>query len=150
MTVDAQTIQQLRERTGCGILDCKKALEAAHGVIDTAIEILRKNGEKIAAAKSERSVKNGVVASYIHPGASMGVLLKLLCETDFVARSSDFQILAHDLCLQIAGMNPATIDEFLKQPYLKDERRTVADIIRDVIAKVGENIQVAEFTRYRL
>lgn len=150
MVIDTQAVQQLRERTGCGIVDCKKALETAGGSFEAAIEILRKKGADIAATKSGRSATQGVISSYVHPGALVGVLLKLHCETDFVARSADFQNLAHDLCLQIAALDPAGVEELLDQEYIRDTGRKVGDIVKEVIVKVGENVQVGAFTRYSL
>ncbi len=106
MAITAQTINQLRQETGCGLLDCKQALEESGGDMAKAVDILRKRGEKIAAKKVDRATGEGIVSSYIHPGAKVGVLIKLVCETDFVARTDAFQELAHDLAMQVAAMSP--------------------------------------------
>ena len=113
MAIDTKTLLNLRETTGAGMSDCKAALDESNGDIDKAIEILRKKGALKAAKKSaERTASQGIVESYIHGNGSVGVLVKLLCETDFVARTDDFKNLAHDICMQIAAANPS---------YLKPE-----------------------------
>jgi elongation factor Ts len=104
--IDSKLVSQLRTQTGAGIVDCKKALEDANGNYDQAVESLRKKGQKIAANKQDRSTKEGIIHSYIHPNGKVGVLVELLCETDFVARTDEFKQFAHDIALQIAAMNP--------------------------------------------
>lgn len=112
-----EKIKTIREKTGAGMVDIKKALEQAGGNEEKAIELLRKSGQAKALKKSERTAKEGVVASYIHSNSRVGVMIKLLCETDFVARNSDFQELAKDICMHIAGMNP----KFLKPEDVSSE-----------------------------
>lgn len=109
MTISSQDIQLLREKTGVGMMDCKRALEKADGDLRKAEEILRKQGAIKAAKKSERTASQGIISSYIHAGGKVGVLLELNCETDFVARNEQFQSLAHDLCLHIAAASPLYI-----------------------------------------
>lgn len=142
-------IKQLRQETGVSISECKKALEKAGSDFDKAKEILRKWGRELAGKKSARETKIGIVESYIHPDKRIGTMVKLLCETDFVAKSDDFKELAHELCLQIAAMDPSD-DSLINQPWIKDETKTVKDLIGEYVAKLGENIIVKEFTRYEL
>jgi len=106
MAISIEIIRDLRQRTGAGVLDCKKALEEADGDIEKAIELLRKKGLAIAARKADREANEGLVEAYIHPGGRLGALLELNCETDFVARTEDFRGLAHDLAMQVAATNP--------------------------------------------
>lgn len=148
--VTIEKIKNLRDKTGVSISECKKALEEAKGNIDLAKEILKKKGKKFAQKQSEREVKEGLIATYLHPDKQIGVILELNCETDFVARSEDFQKLAHELCLQIAAMNPQDADSLFSQPWIKDETKSVKDLIDSYIAKLGENIVVKRFTRYEI
>ena len=188
-------IKQLRERTGLGILDCKKAIEESKGDVEKAIEFLRKAGAIKAAKKAERETKEGLIDSYIHPGGRIGVLVKINCETDFVARNEDFKALVHDIAIQIAANDPqylkpedvpeeikekekeifraqlkkegkpeAIVEKILegklqkfyseicliKQSFFKEEKITVEELINQSISKLGENIQIAEFVRYKL
>jgi len=142
-------IQKLRELTGAGVMECKRALESAKGDFDKAVSIIHEAGEILAQKKSERATGAGFLESYIHNGR-VGVLLELRCETDFVARSKDFKELAHNLVMQIAAMNPDNVEDLFKQIYIKDETITVEDLIRRLIAKLGENIKVERFCRYEL
>ncbi|MEK7167260.1 MAG: translation elongation factor Ts [Patescibacteria group bacterium] len=188
-------IKQLRERTGLGMMDCKKAIEESKGDIEKAIEFLRKAGIIKAAKKAERETKEGLIDSYIHPGARIGVLVKVNCETDFVARNEEFKTLVHDIAVQIAASDPqylkpedvpqeikekemeiykeqlqkegkpdAIIDKIIqgklqkfcseicltKQSFFKEEKITIEELINQMISKLGENIQIAEFVRYKL
>ena len=109
MAASAEQVKELRERTGAGVMDCKAALDAAKGDMQGAIEHLRKKGLADAAKKAHREAKDGVVASYIHPGAKIGVLVEVNCETDFVARTDDFQQLVKDIAMQVAAANPSYV-----------------------------------------
>ena len=142
-------IKKLREATGAGIADCRSALEEAKGNMGKAKEILKKKGLNKASSKEGREVKNGVVEVYSHNG-KVGVLVEVLCETDFVAKTEDFKNLAHELALQIASMNPLSVEELLTQEYIRDNSMTVDQLIRSVIGKLGENIQVGKFERISL
>ena len=131
-------IKQLREESGIPVSECKKALEKAKGDIEMAKEILRKWGKTFAQKKAGRETSQGIIESYIHPNKKIGVLLELNCETDFVAKSQDFQNLAHELCLQIAA-----IDEnlpLLEQPWIRDATKTIKDLVEEYISKLGEKI----------
>lgn len=147
MSIDK--IKQLREETNVSIGECKKALEEAKGDIKKAKEILKEWGKELAEKKKDRVTAQGIVDSYVHPNKKIGVLLELNCETDFVGKSEGFQNLAHEICLQIAGMGD---DEtpLLKQPWIKDPSKTVNDLITEFISKTGENVTVKGFTRYAL
>ena len=109
MASSAQWVKDLRERTGAGVMDCKAALEAAQGDLQGAVEYLRKKGLADAAKKSHREARDGVVVSYIHPGSKIGVLVEVNCETDFVARTEDFQQLVKDVAMQVAATNPSYV-----------------------------------------
>jgi len=147
--VKSSDIQKLREITGAGIIDCKKALEEAENDLDAAVKIIQEKGVAIAEKKSSRVTGAGYLESYIHNGR-VGVLLELRCETDFVARSDPFKELAHNLVMHIAAMNPENAEELLRQFYVRDESVSVENLIKSTIAKVGENIEVKKFCRYEL
>ncbi|MDO8270166.1 MAG: translation elongation factor Ts [Candidatus Levybacteria bacterium] len=147
MAINAQQIKELREQTQAGFADCKNALEEAGGDIKKATEILRKKGFEKAAKKSDRETGQGLVESYVHQTGKVGVLVSLLCETDFVARTDEFKTLAHEIAMQVAAMNPKTIDDLLKQEYIRDGSKTIDDLIKETIAKLGENIKLSDFKR---
>lgn len=147
--VSIDQIKQLREETGVSIQECKKALEEARGNLAEAKEILKKLGRELAEKKSGRAALQGVIESYIHPNKKVGAIIKLQCETDFVAKSPDFQTLAHELCLQVAAIDPKDIPIF-EQPWIKDPSKTVKNLIEECVAKLGENILLNEFARYEL
>lgn len=147
--VNVNDIKKLREESGAGIADCKEALSESKGDIKKAKEILKKKGLDKANTKSDRAVKTGVIEVYSHNG-KVGVLVEVLCETDFVAKTADFKTLAHELALQIASMNPSSVEELLKQEYIRDNSQTIENLIKSVIGKLGENIQVGKFSRIAL
>jgi elongation factor Ts len=195
MAVTADQVRELRERTGAGMMECKKALQETQGDFEKAIENLRKSGIARAASRSGRAASEGVVEAYIHPGNRVGVLIEVNCETDFVARTDEFRELTRNLAMQVAAAGaeyvrredvpaerverereilksqtegqgkPAAIldkivtgklDKFfaeiclLEQPYIRDDKTTVGDLVRHASAKTGENIQVRRFSRFRL
>lgn len=186
-------IQKLRERTGVGMMDCKKALVEADGDIEKAVELLRKKGALLAEKRAGKETAEGIVHAYIHPGANIGVLVELNCETDFVARTKDMEAFAQDLALQIAAFRPVCIEAsevdpaliekeraiyreqlagkpaeiidkiiegklekyyteicLLNQPYIKNDKLTVADVLKELIAKIGENIKIKRFVRFEV
>ena len=143
-------IKQLREETGVSITECKNALAETKGNIDKAKEILRKRGVELAKKKKDRVTSQGIIDCYLHPNKKFGVLLELNCETDFVAKGKDFQYLAHELCLQIAGTFDDEKTPLLQQPWIKDESKTVKELVDEYIGKLGENITVKRFVRYQL
>ncbi|OGE83665.1 MAG: translation elongation factor Ts [Candidatus Doudnabacteria bacterium RIFCSPLOWO2_01_FULL_44_21] len=142
-------IKKLREMTGAGVMDAKKALQEA-GSFDDAIALLRKQGHASLSKKSTRSAKQGIVVSYIHAGGKIGALLELNCETDFVARNDEFIKLANEIVLHIAAMGPADTEELLAQPYVRETEKKIQDLIAETVGKLGENIQVGRFTRFVL
>lgn len=147
--INLDLVKQLRQETDVSISECQKALKEAQGDLKLAKEILKKWGKDLANKKSDREVKYGIIDSYVHPNKKVGVILKLLCETDFVAKNPDFQKLSHELCLQIAAVNPEE-KPLLEQVWIKDETKTVKDLIDEAIAKIGENIMVGEFKRIEI
>ncbi|MBI4038093.1 translation elongation factor Ts [Candidatus Daviesbacteria bacterium] len=142
-------IKKLRQDSGAGIADCRAALEEAKGDMEKAKEILKKKGLDKASLKSEREVKAGLVEVYSH-GGKVGVLVELLCETDFVAKTAEFKNLAHEISLQVASMNPSSVEELLEQEYIRDQGMSVENLIKSVVAKLGENIQIGRFERIAL
>jgi elongation factor Ts len=195
MEISAQLVKQLRERTGAGMMECKAALKESKGDLGEAEVVLRKKGIASASKKSARSTKQGVIASYIHPGAQLGVLIEVNCESDFVARTDDFQELVHDLAMQVAAADPqfirkeevtqAALDKekdiqrgralaegkpekmvdkivegrmnnyyeevcLYEQPFIKENTTSIADLIKAKIAKLGENITVSRFVRFKV
>mgnify|MGYP001569420407 CR=1 FL=1 len=149
MTNQIQKIQKLRVTTGLGVKDCQELLEETSGDFDKALKIAQERGASIAQKKAQRQTTKGLIDCYVHQG-KIGVLLELACETDFVARNEVFKELAHDLSMQIASMAPKDRAELLKQPFIKDETKTVKDVVEAAIAKTGENIVVKRFVRYQL
>jgi elongation factor Ts len=143
---DIDALQKLRAETGAGIVDCKKAFEEAAGDFDKALKILHKKGMAKVEKRAGREAGAGLVYSYVHNGR-IGVLLDLRAETDFVVRSEPFQELARELAMQIAAIGGESVEEVLAQPYIKDDKRTVADLVKDVIARVGENVKLNKFYR---
>jgi elongation factor Ts len=165
LQISTQSIKELREKTGAGVMDCRNALTECEGDFAKACELIEKRGMAIAEKKADRVVKSGLVETYIHPGSRVGTMLELNCETDFVAKTDEFKNLAHDLALQITAMSPTYISNedmpegseeeiqvvcLLHQPFIKDPDKTIKDIITETIAKVGENIKISRFVRYEL
>jgi elongation factor Ts len=158
-------IKELREATQCGVMDAKRALEASNGDMSKARDIIREQGLAAAAKRSERETKQGVVESYIHGAGRIGVLVELNCETDFVANTPAFRELAREVAMQVAAMNPAVVAAedrtaehegsdaevvLMAQPFIRDSSRTIADLVKEVIAKTGENVRVSRFVRFEL
>lgn len=195
MAIEVSRIQELREKTGAGILDCRKALVETGGDIRQAMVWLREKGLAMARKKADRATHEGVIGSYIHPGSKLGVLVEINCETDFVARTEDFQELVKNVAMQVAAAGPlyltresiapdvierekgiyltqaresgkpapvleriaeGKLEKFfsevclLEQPFVKDSEITVRELLNQKIAKLGENITIRRFTRYRL
>jgi len=193
--ITAQLVKQLREKTGAGMLDCKKALDETKGDIGEAEVVLRKKGMAAASKKSGRTTKQGMIGTYIHPGNQLGVMVEVNCESDFVARTDDFQDLVHDIAMQIAAADPSFLRKedvtpealakekdihraralqegkpekmldkitegrmakyyeevcLYEQPFIKDNSVTVGQLIAQKIAKIGENISIARFTRMKV
>ena len=147
--MEIEKIKKLREETEISISECKKALEEAKGDLDKAKEILKRRYGEIAKKRKEREAKEGIVEAYIHPGKKIGVLLELRCESDFVAKNPEFQKLAHELCLQIAAIDPQEIP-LLEQSWIRDESKKIKDLISEYVAKFDENIVVEKFARFQI
>ncbi len=150
MEITPEMIKQLREETSVSLMKCKSALEDAAGDMEKARAILQEQGAKAAEKKADRELGSGIVDSYIHPNKTMGVLLKLACETDYVARNEDFIQLADDIAMHIAAMNPESIEDLNEQPYVKNPEITVGILIKENILKIGERIEVNDYTRYEI
>jgi elongation factor Ts len=150
MEIKAEVVKQLRDLTGSGMMEAKQALVEASGDYDKAVEILKARGASIAAKKAERVAANGIVASYIHAGSKIGVLVEVMVETDFVARDEKFAAFAREIAVHIAGMDPKDNEELLAQPFVKDPSKTVGDLLNEQIAFFKENIKVGRFVRMEL
>ena len=195
MTVTAKEVKALRERTGAGIVECKKALVETKGDLEKAIEFLRKEGIATAEKRAQKETKEGLIGAYIHPGSRLGVLLEVNCETDFVARTEEFKSLARDLSMQVAAVSPLYVSKeevpseviekekeiyraqavkegkpekildrvvegklkkfysqvcLLDQPFIKEEKKSITNLIKEKKAKLGENITVRRFVRFKL
>jgi elongation factor Ts len=162
-TVTTADIKALREATGAGIMDCKRALDEADGDHAAAKKLLDEQGLAKAAKRTDRAASQGLVHSYIHGDGRVGVLVEVNCETDFVARTDEFQHLVHEIALHIAGMSPEFVSEdelpedyegnseetvLLSQPFVRDPSLTVEDLVKQTIVKTGENVVVRRFSRY--
>ena len=195
MQITADLVKQLRDMTGAGMMECKRALASAGGDVDQAVDVLRKSGAAKAEKQAARAANEGRIDSYIHPGHRVGVLIEVNCETDFVARTPEFEELARNIAMQIAAADPefvrrqdvptervakekeiiaaqlgdhgkpAAIVEkivegklakffaevcLMEQAYVRDDKKTVGDVVQDAAAKMGENIVVRRFSRFRL
>ncbi len=142
-------IVKLRETTGAGVMECKKALDDAKGDFDKAVDLINERGLVKAEKKAGRNAAAGMLKAYVHNNR-VGVLLQIHAETDFVLRSEPFQELAHDIAMHIVAMNPESVEALLAQPFVKNESMPVSDLIKSVTAKVGEKIQVERFCRYEI
>lgn len=146
-----ELIKKLREQTGAGVMDVKKALEEAKGSEAKALEILKSRGLEIAGKKADRTTSQGRVEAYLHGNPpTTGVLIELLCETDFVAKNEEFAQFAKSLAMQVASMHPADVDELLKQEYIREPGKTIQTLVNEAIHKFGENIKIKRFVRFRL
>jgi elongation factor Ts len=191
--ITIELIQELRARTGAGMMDCKKALEATGGDLEKAIDVLRKKGAAIAEKRAGNVTAEGIVHAYIHPGARVGVLVEINCETDFVARTPEIAQFAQDIGMQIAALRPQCVTSsevdpesierekniyreqltgkpaqiidqiiagklekyyadicLLYQPFIKNDKITINDLLKELIAKVGESIKIRRFVRYEI
>jgi elongation factor Ts len=145
-----ELVKKIRNETGLGIMEIKAALEEADGDEKKAKEILKAKGLKKAETKTERETHQGRVATYTHTTGKIGVMVELLCETDFVAKHEDFMELTRDICLQIAAMNPENVDELLKQEFIKDGSTTIEEKIKGLVVKFGENMKLTRFARFEI
>lgn len=143
----AADVKALREKTGAGMMDCKKALDDANGDMAKAEALVLERGVAKAEKKADRATAEGYVASYVHTTGKVAVLVELLCETDFVGRNDEFRALARDIALQVAAMNPADNSELLAQPSIKDGSVTIETLIKQLSGKIGEHITLGRFVR---
>jgi elongation factor Ts len=195
VTFTAKDVQELRRRTGAGMMECKKALEETSGDMEKAVEWLRKKGIAKAEKRAGRSTSEGVITSYIHPPGKIGVLVELNCETDFVARTDDFKNLAREVAMHIASAAPLAVDKdgipaeavererriaeeqvrasgkpdhlvgkivegkleafykqvaLLSQPWIREDKKSIGDLIKETSSKLGENVQVRRFVRFQM
>ena len=148
--IAAELVRKLREKTGASMMDCKKALEDVGGDETKALKILQEKNKLTAMKKSERIAEQGIIEAYIHNNTKIGVLLELKCETDFVAKNSEFRELAHDIAMHIAGMDSKDTETLLAEPFIKNPSITIKDVIEAKIGKLGENIKIEKFIRYEL
>lgn len=166
-TITTEAIKQLREQTGAGVMDCRRALEQSDGDVAKAVKLLHEKGLERAESKSGRIARQGVIDSYLHAGGRIGALVELNCETDFVARDDGFRALAHELAMQIAASTetefvspedaPADMSEedkqqkvLLMQAYIKNPSQSVRELIVERAARFGENVRVRRFVRFEL
>ncbi|HPT66249.1 MAG TPA: translation elongation factor Ts [Candidatus Woesebacteria bacterium] len=145
-----ELVKKIRAELGLGIMEIKSALEEADGDEKKAKEILKEKGFKKAESKAERETHQGRVATYTHATGKIGVMVELLCETDFVAKHEDFLALTKDLCLQIAAMNPETVEDLMKQEFIKDPSKTIEEMVKTLISKFGENMKINRFARFEI
>ena len=144
--ITAELVQKLREVTSAGVMDCRKALIEADGDFETAKKVIQERGLAKVEKRAGRATGAGLIETYVHNGR-IGVMLDLRAETDFVVHSDPFKELAHEIVMQIAAAAPENVEALIAQPYIKDETKTVKDLVNEVIAKVGENVTVNQFYR---
>ncbi len=149
MVVSLDLLKKLRAETLAGVSDCRQALEDANGDYEKAKKLILARGVEKAAKKADRKTGAGLIESYVH-GGKVGVLVEVQCETDFVARTDAFKALTHELALQVASMNPKDVKTLMKSEYIRDPKLTIEALVKQTIAKVGENITIARFTRMAL
>lgn len=150
MSVDITLLKRLRNETSVSLADCRKSLEETNNDYKKALEWLKKAGLEKAAKKSDRETSQGLIESYIHQTGRVGSIIEILCETDFVARTDEFKNLSHAIAMQVAAMNPKDVPALLKQEYIKDSSKTIENLIKEVIAKLGENIVVKKLQRFEI
>ncbi len=146
--ITSAMVKELRERTSAGMMDCKKALVESEGDMDKAIEWLREKGLSQAAKKASRIAAEGVVAQYTNENGSVGVIVEINCETDFVARTDNFLAFCNNVAKHIAVANPADVDALLAQKFVDDESKTISDLVSEATVAIGEKISIRRFTRY--
>jgi len=150
MNISLDLLKKLREETSAGVSDCRQALEDAQGDYEKAKKLLVERGLEKAKKKEGKETSEGVIASYVHATNKVGVLVDIRCETDFVARTEDFKNLAKEISMQVAAMKPKDVKELLESAYIRDAKQTIESLLKGTIARVGENITIARFTRMEL
>lgn len=144
----ATDVKKLRDETGAGVMDCKRALQTAKGDFEVAKKLVHEQGLARAEKKADRETKAGFIASYVHANSQVAALVEVLCETDFVARNQEFRDMAHDLAMQVVAMEPSDPKELLEQDFIKEPSQTVEEVVKLVSGKVGEKLVVRRFVRY--
>lgn len=147
VTIDITLLKRLREETSVSIADCRRALEESDNDYKKALEWLKKHGIEKAAKKSDRTTSQGLVEAYVHQTGRVGAIVEIQCETDFVARTSEFKHLSHEVAMQVAAMRPKDVTALLKQEYIRDASKTIEQLVKETIAKLGENIVVKRIER---
>ncbi|MDD5318811.1 MAG: translation elongation factor Ts [Candidatus Pacebacteria bacterium] len=148
MAITTEQIKELRDLTGISIMQCKKALEEAGGDKEKALVLLRQKGADIAAKKGDRTLGAGAIAAYIHSTGTIGAMVELVSETDFVSKNEEFKKLAYDIAMQVSATSPVESEALLEQPFIKNPDLTIAQLIESAIQKFGEKIQVERFVRF--
>lgn len=148
--ISAELVKKLREETGAGVMDIRRALQESNGDETMAKDLLKAKGEAAVAKRSERETAQGVIETYVHSGGKVGAMVFVACETDFVAKTDEFKNLARELAMQVAAMNPTSVDELIEQDYIRDPGKNVKQLVNEVIAKTGENIVVKKIARFSL
>jgi len=150
MATGKDEVKRLREETGAGVMDCKRALEESKGDFENAKALIKQRGLAKAQKKSDREAKEGIVEAYVHAGGRIGAMVELSSETDFVARNPEFRELAKELAMQVAAMDPKDVDELLEQAYIRDASKKVGELVTGIAATTGENVRVRRFKRFQL
>jgi len=148
--IDPKDVQRLRSESGAGVMDSKRALEDAGGDYEKALGLLKQRGLESVAKKSGREAKEGLIASYIHGNGRVGSLVELASETDFVSRGEEFQKLAREIAMQVVAMEPASVEDLLEQPYIRDGSKKIKDLVTEVAATTKENVHVRRIQRFAL
>ena len=146
--ITASQVKDLREKTGAGMMDCKKVLTETDGDMEKAIELLRERGIAKAAKKSDRIAAEGLVTAYVSEDGKIGAVAEVNAETDFVAKNEEFKVFANDVAKQVAIKNPKDVEELLAQPFINDETKTVSEVLTNKIATIGENMSIRRFERF--
>ena len=150
MATGKDEVKRLREETGAGVMDCKRALEESKGDFEKARALIRERGLAKAQTKSDREAKEGIVEAYVHAGGRIGAMVELSSESDFVARNPQFRELAKEVAMQVAAMDPKDVDELLEQAYIRDASKTIGELVTGIAATTGENVRVRRFKRFQL
>ncbi len=150
MSYSTQDLKQLRDETGAAIMDCKKALEESEGNMEKAKEWVRQKGLQKAEKKADRETKEGYIACYIHSNNKIAAMVEILCETDYVARNSDFQDMAKNVAMQVVSMNPTDVKELLAQEFIKDPSVKIEELVKGLSGKIGEKFVINRFMRYQV
>ncbi len=150
MAIDLKLLKKLRDETQASVADCRHALEESNGDYGKAHQWLQKRSAEKAEKKADRATAEGIIEPYVHQNGKLGVIVEVLCETDFVARTDEFKRLAHNIAMQVAAMDPKNVEELLKQEFIKDPTLTIENLIKQAIGTMGENIVIKRFARLEI